>query len=171
MRTIHALWQKKILYIILFVIIAAGALAACGTNSGGRGTGATASATPTLATIRGYGTVHGCPSDVVVSAAPAAPDVKILPAQGAAAINVHTGNVIEIQMPFGLVWEGPTKSQGALQLQSPYGYTWKASNACIWRFVAKDTGTVGLNFYGRAISKVSLCTPSVSIASFTIKVS
>jgi hypothetical protein len=108
---------------------------------------------------------------VVVSAAPAAPDVKILPAQGAAAINVHTGNVIEIQMPFGLVWEGPTKSQGALQLHSPYGYTWKASNACIWRFVAKDTGTVGLNFYGRAICKVSLCTPSVSIASFTIKVS
>ena len=170
MHTIHALRQKIFLSIVLFS--AAVFLAACGTNTGGIGTGTTVSPTPTLATVRGYGTAHGCPNDVVVSATPTAPDVKILPEQGARTINAHKGNLLEIQMPFGVVWEGPTTSQGALQLQSPYGYAWKESNACIWRFIAKDTGTVGLDFYGRAIcKKVTLCTPSVSIASFTIKVS
>ncbi|HCJ34829.1 MAG TPA: hypothetical protein DHV65_11120 [Ktedonobacter sp.] len=101
------------------------------------------------------------------------PDVKIQPNQGTTAVNARTGDVLEIQMPFGLAWESPiTTSQGVLQLQSPSGYAWKPSNACIWRFVAKGTGTTALTFLGRAIcQKVTTCVPSVTLTSFTIKVS
>jgi len=173
--TMHArrtLRQRKVLCIVFFFTIFAGLLAACGTRSSGAGTGSivpSATVTP-FATVAGYGIAQGCPSNLVVSATPATPDVSIGPTSGI--VNVHRGDVIEIHMPFGLMWEGPTTSQGILQLQHPYGYAWKPGNACIWRFVAKDVGTVSLTFLGRAIcKKVPLCTPSVTVALFTIKVS
>ncbi len=171
MRTIHALWQHTALRIVLFVTIFALILAACGTRSGGNGAGLHPSPIPTSGTVTGYGTAHGCPSDVVVSPAPPAADVTVQPKQGTTPITAHQGEVIEVQMPFGLVWEGPTTSQGPLQLQSPYGYAWKPSDACIWRFLAQGTGTVELPFSGMAICQRNLhCVPSVTEASFTIKV-
>lgn len=163
--------RRKILCSVLFFTIVASLLAACGTRSGGAGTGSlspSATITP-LATVSGYGTDQGCPSNVVVSAAPAKPDVTVRPTSEI--INIRAGEVIEIQMPFGMMWEGPKSSQGVLQLQNPYGYAWKPSNACIWRYVAKDVGVASLTFLGRAIcKKVSLCVPSVTVALFTIKV-
>ena len=171
MRTIHALWQPKSLCIMLFVTIFALILEACGTRSSGTGAGLHPSPIPTSGTVVGYGTVYGCPSDVVVSPAPPAADVTVQPNQGATPIHAHQGEVIEVQAPFGLVWEGPTTSQGPLQLQSPYGYAWKPDSACIWRFLAQGTGTVELLFSGMAICKKGLhCVPSVTEASFTIKV-
>jgi hypothetical protein len=172
MHARHAIRQRQVLFTVLSFTIIAGLLAACGTRSGGAGIGSVSpSATvPPIATITGYGTDQGCPSNVVVSAAPATPDVTVGPTSRS--VNIHKGAVIEIHMPFGLVWEGPTTSQGVLQLQNPYGYAWKPGNVCIWRFVAKDTGTVSLTFLGRAIcKKVHLCVPSVTLALFTIKVS
>jgi len=169
----HVLRQKKVLYTVLFVVVFAFVLAACGTRSSGTATGSTPtpSSIPTSGTVPGYGTTYGCPSDVVVSTAPAAPDVTVEPKQGSTVINAHRGDVIEIQMPFGVAWQGPTTSQGMLQLQQPFGYVWKPSNACIWRFVAMGTGTVALDFSGSAIcKKVSLCVPSEVDATFTITV-
>ena len=163
--------QNKVLIIVLFFTIMASFLAACGTTSRDAGTGSIAPSTTAspFATVSRYGTAQGCPSNVVVSVAPPNPDVTIGPTSGL--INTHRGEVVEIHMPFGLLWEGPKTSQGILQLQIPYGYAWKPSNACIWRFVAKDAGMVSLTFLGRAIcKKVSLCNPSVTVASFTIKV-
>jgi hypothetical protein len=171
MRTIHALWQPKSLCIVLFVTIFALILEACGTRSSGAATGFHPSSIRTSGTVVGYGTVYGCPSNIVVSPAPPAADVTVQPNQGATPIHAHQGEVIEIQVPFGLTWEGPTTSQGPLQLQSPYGYAWKPDSACIWRFLAQGTGTVELLFSGMAICKKGLhCVPSVTEASFTIKV-
>jgi hypothetical protein len=162
--------RRKVLCSVLFFIMAS-LLAACGTRGGGAGTGSispSATASP-FATVSGYGTDQGCPSNVVVSVAPATPDVTAGPTSGT--INIQKGQVIEIHMPFGIMWEGPKTSQGVLQLQNPYGYAWKPINACIWRFIAKDVGVVSLTFLGRAIcKKVSFCTPSVTVALFTIRV-
>ena len=162
---------RNVLCSVLFFIIMASLLAACGTRGGGAGTGSispSATASP-FATVSGYGTDQGCPSNVVVSVAPATPDVTVGPTSGS--INIQKGEVIEIHMPFGFIWEGPKISQGVLQLQFPYGYAWKPGNACIWRFVAEDVGMVNLTFLGRAIcKKASFCTPSVTVALFTIRV-
>ena len=172
MHARRTLWQREVLRIVLYFTIIAGLLAACGTRSSGVGKGSispSATASP-FATVSGYGTAQGCPSNVVVSVAPPKPDLTLGPTS--ANVTIHVGELIEIQMPFGLVWEGPTTTQGILQLQNPYGYAWKPGKACIWRFVAKDSGTVSLTFLGRAIcKKVPLCVPSVTLASFTIKVS
>jgi hypothetical protein len=172
MRAIHALYQRPALCIVLFVTIFALILDACGTISSGTGLSFHPSPIPTSGTVPEYGTVHGCPSNVVVSPAPPAANVTVQPKQGATPITVKKGEVIEIQMPFGLTWEGPTTSQGPLQLQSPYGYAWKPGGACIWRFLAQGTGTVELPFSGTVICQRALhCVPSVTEASFTIKVS
>src|SRR5215469_14566995 len=161
MRTIHAPWQDRALCIVLFVTIFALILAACGTRGSDTRPGLHPSPIPTSGTVAGYGTAHGCPSDVVVSSAPKAADVTVQPHQGATPITTHQGEVIEVQMPFGLVWEGPTTSQRPLQLQSPYGYAWKPDSACIWRFLAQGTGTVELLFSGMAICPKDLhCVPS-----------
>jgi hypothetical protein len=172
MHARRAFRQSKALCIVLFFTIFSSLLVACGTKSSGAGIGSvspSATVSP-FATVSGYGTDQGCPSNVVVNAAPATPDVTVGPTSGT--VNTHKGAVIEVHMPFGLMWEGPTTSQGVLQLQNPYGYAWKPGKACIWRFVAKDSGTVSLTFLGRAIcKKVPLCVPSVTLASFTIKVS
>ncbi len=61
------------------------------------------------------------------------------------------GDLIEVQLPFGQKWSGPTTSQGVLELQSPFGYAEPTLKMCIWQFVAKGSGTVHLNFTGRAI--------------------
>jgi hypothetical protein len=174
MCSTHVLRQKKGLYTILFVVIFAFVLATCGTRSSSTATGSTPptpSSIPTPGTVPGYGKTYGCPSDVVVSTAPAAPDVTVEPKQGSTVIKAHRGDVIEVQMPFGVAWQGPTTSQGMLQLQQPSGYVWKPSNACIWRFAAMGAGTVALDFSGSAIcKKVSLCVPSEEDATFTITV-
>lgn len=171
MDTMHVMWQKKLLLIMFNVVIFAFSLAACGTSSSGTAVSSTPSPTPTFASVTGSGSAHGCPSDVVVNSALAPPNVTIQPKQAAIPINVRKGDVLEVQMPFGVMWQGPTMSKGVLQLQQPAGYAWKPSNSCIWRFVAEQTGTIKLHFFGRAIcKKLYLCVPSVLDTSFTIKV-
>ncbi len=167
----HVLRQKMVLLSMFFVVIVGFFFVACGASGSSTGRPSSPSPTPTLATVPGSGSAYGCPSDVVVSTAPAASDITILPKQAATTINAKKGAVLEVQMPFGVAWQGPTTSQGVLQLQEPAGYAWKASNSCIWRFVAVQTGRVTLHFFGRAICKKTyLCVPSVEATSFTVQV-
>jgi hypothetical protein len=86
-------------------------------------------------------------------------------------INAHQGDVIEIQLPFGQLWNGPTASQGVLQLQTPAGYASGTSNSCVWRFTAQGAGVTQLNFYGRAMCKKGeMCPQYVVSVPFTINV-
>lgn len=135
-------------------------LAACGTNAGGSGTGGSgATPTSTSTTVKGYGTSVGCPSDVVVNPEPAAPNVIITRKQAYETVTVQAGQVVEVHLPFGLAWDGPTTSQGPLELQTPSGYALKDKHVCAWRFVAHSAGMAKLSFSARAICKPNVVCP------------
>jgi len=171
MRTIHALRHKKCVSLALFAVICAFVLAGCGPRRSTAGAAPTPSPIPTAGTVRGYGAAFGCPSDVVVRTAPAAANFTLRRGQGPTTITIQSGDVMEVQLPFGIAWRGPTTSAGVLELQYPSGYAWKPSNACIWRFVARRAGAVELTFFGTALcKKPTLCAPSEIISAFTIQV-
>ncbi len=168
MRTVNTFRRKSFLLIASLAILLTFLLAACGFKPG-TGTGSASPPAPT--TVQGYGTSNGCPSDVVVSTAPAAPNVTVKLSDSTATVNAHVGDVVEVDLPFGILWTGPTTSQGVLQLQTPSGYAWKASKMCVWRFVAQGTGTSQVTFYGRAICKKGqLCPQYITRLPFTFSV-
>ncbi len=186
MRSVDTL-QKHTLFSFVFLTIALTfVLAGCGatTGTGSSGSGSTAStpthttqgAIPPIATQgskTGYGTTHGCPSNAVVTTAPSQANIiitskSVSPDQ---AIVAHTGDVIEIRLAFGIGWNGPTSSQGALTLQKPSGYAWTADQSCIWRFVATSTGTVALEFNSRPLCNAHMMCPQyIRVVPITIKV-
>lgn len=177
MYAIDAPGQKKWISIVFFLTIGALILTACGTNSTttgsnpATGTVSTPSPTPTIQTVRGYGAAYGCPSDAVISAAPAVANIIVRPGQAHTTFSIQQGNVVEVQMPFGIAWRGPAVSGEGLQLQSPAGYAWKPSNACIWRYVAKSAGTVKFTFSGMVLCKQNLhCALAEVLDEFTINV-
>lgn len=156
MRKIRVLNQKPFVYI--FALILVFVLTACGAHSGttvgSNGEHNPASPpTPTTAIIAGYGTANGCPSNAVVSSPPSKADVIVQTPQAQASIAAHTGNSIEVRLPFGQKWMGPLHSQGVLELQTPSGYADKTDHMCVWRFVSKGTGTTQLTFSGEALCK------------------
>jgi hypothetical protein len=109
--------------------------------------------------------------DYVVGTTSTQANVVLKPSNSNTAVNAHQGDVIEVQLPFGQLWNGPTTSQGVLQLETPAGYASQTANSCIWRFAAQGTGTAQLNFYGRAICKKgALCPQYVMSLPFTINV-
>lgn len=143
-------------------------LTACGTNSGSGSTSTGSTPPPTSTSAVNP---HGCPNNAVVSTAPTPANVVVKMSHSNTTINAHPGDVIEVQLPFGQLWNGPTSSQGVLQLQTPAGYAWEAANACVWRFTAQSTGTTQLNFYGRAICKKGeMCPQYIMSVPFTINV-
>ena len=165
--------RRKSLWVILSLVTAlAFLLAACGTNSStGSGSGSTSTgSTPAPVATSGI-SPYGCPSNAVVGTSLAPANVVLKMSNSNTTVTVHQGDVIEIQLPFGQQWSGPTASVGALQLQTPYGYASQAANSCIWRFTAQGTGTTRLNFYGRAICRKDLmCTDNVVNVPFSIHV-
>ena len=139
-------------------------LAACGSNAGYSTTGSAGSAGSTPVSVaptavKGYGTAQGCPSDLVVATAPSTANVVVNQLSAKATTVAHVGDVIEVRLPFGHKWGGPTTSQGNLQIQQPSGYAWKSDNVCIWRFVAKSIGTTTLSFTTRALCKPNQMCP------------
>jgi hypothetical protein len=146
-------------------------LAACGANgSGSTSTGSAPSPVPT-STSTGRVSSNGCPSNAVVGTAPAPATLVLKPSDSRSTINAHLGDVIEIQLPFGQAWSGPTSSQGMLQLQPPAGYAWNTAKACVWRFLVQSTGTTQLNFFGKAICKKGeMCPQYIVSLPFTISV-
>lgn len=143
-------------------------LAACGSASGTGGTGSAPSSTPTAGGSTTAAT--GCPNNATDPGAPAA-NVLIKPSQANSTITVHVGDVIEVRLPFGHKWSGPTASQGQLELQAPSGYASNANSVCVWRFVAKGTGTTQLSFTSQALCKPGeLCPQYIMSVPFTIDV-
>src|SRR5712691_5567353 len=145
MQTVRIGRRQSLWLTVLLVTALAFIFAACGANSS-TGTGSNPGTPPTYTTVQGYGTTYGCPSDAVVNPAPAAPNVVIKMNQTNSTVTAHSGDVIEVHLPFGHVWQGPTASQGVLTLQGPAGYALKDQSVCVWRFTAQGTGTTELNF-------------------------
>ena len=174
MHKINNVGQKPLpLFLILsLTALLTFVLAACGSNGGtSPGSGAASTPTPAPTTVRGYGTALECPSDAVVTNAPPAPNVTIKLADAHATITAHVGDVIEIQLPFGLRWTGPSTSVGGLQLQTPAGYASTATKVCIWHFNAQSTGRTQLVFSARAICKTGQSCPQYAVTvTFTIVV-
>jgi len=167
----HVTGRQSIFLIIPLTLILAFVLAACGSN-GGTTTGAPSSSTPTTApTTVNTAAARGCPAGVVANPPQTPANVIVQFGSGTHVVTAHSGDVIEFLLPFGQRWSGPTTSQGVLQLQTPYGYAATAAKACVWRFVAVNSGTTQLNFSGRAICvKGAMCPMYVLLAHFTVNV-
>ncbi len=132
MPTIYSVQKRVLIPLIMFMLLAF-LLAACGeasTSTGGSGTaGSSAPAVPvttsTPVSVKGYGSANGCPSDMVVGSALPKANVIIQTSDINTTVTAHSGNVVEVDLPFGHAWGGPATSQGILHLQSPAGYAWK----------------------------------------------
>lgn len=177
----HLLESKRrywLLYICSFVF--ATLLVACGGATGaassskssgqGNNNGSTSSSASSTA-VSDYGTSNGCPSNAVVTSAPGKASIIVKTTQINQTISVHNGDSIEIQLPFGHKWTGPTTSQGILQIQGPAGYAAQNANACIWRFVARGTGTVQLIFHSQALCQAGqVCPMYITVMPFDFNV-
>jgi hypothetical protein len=165
-RKVHVIRRKSFFLVIPLVLTLVFILAACGGTSG---SGSNPAPAPT--SVKGYGTSHGCPSDVVVSTAPSAANVTVQMTQSHTTIDVKQGDVVQFDLPFGNSWAGPNGSVGELELQTPAGYANPTSKMCIWRFTAQGTGTTMVSFYGHAIcTKGQLCPQYVLNVPFEVTV-
>ncbi|HXX78966.1 MAG TPA: hypothetical protein VEI53_10760 [Ktedonobacteraceae bacterium] len=150
---------------LVFVLTACGSSTSSGSGSTSSGTTPTPVATSTTGT-------YGCPNNTVINTASTPANIVLKMSNSNTTVTAHKGDVIEIQLPFGQLWNGPTTSQGALQLQTPYGYASQTAKSCIWRFTAQGTGTTQLIFYAKAICKKGqMCPQYVMSVPFSIHVS
>ena len=170
MRMVQIDRRKSFWLIISLVTALSFILTACGTNSSSGSSSTSTGTTPapiSTSTVNAY----GCPSNAVVSTSSTPANVVLKTSNSNKAVTAHQGDVIEVQLPFGQLWNGPTTSQGVLQLQTPYGYASQTANSCIWRFIVQGTGTTQLNFYGRAMCKKGqMCPQYVVSVPFSIDV-
>jgi len=168
MRTVQIDRRKSIWLFISLATTLAFILTACGTNSS---SGSSSTGTTSVPIATSTVNSNGCPSNAVVGTTSSAANVVLKTSNSNTTVTAHQGDVIEIQLPFGQLWNGPTISQGVLQLQTPYGYASQTANSCIWRFTAQGTGTTQLNFYGRAMCKKGqMCPQYVISVPFSIHV-
>ena len=168
MRTVQIDRRKSLWLIISLVTALAFMLTACGTNSS---SGSSSTGTTPVPIATSTVNSNGCPSNAVVGTTSSPANVVLKTSNSNTTVTAHQGDVIEIQLPFGQLWNGPTFSQGVLQLQTPYGYASQTANSCIWRFTAQGTGTTQLNFYGRAMCKKGqMCPQYVISVPFSIHV-
>ena len=163
--------RRKSLWLVLSLVTAiALMLTACGTNSSS-GSGSTSTGTTPAPVATGGVNPNGCPNNTVVNTASPPANVVLKTSNSNTIVTAHQGDVIEVQLPFGQMWNGPTTSQGVLQLQTPYGYPSQTVNSCIWRFTAQGTGTTQLNFFGKAMCKKGqMCPQYVLSVPFNIHV-
>ncbi|GAC1695376.1 MAG: hypothetical protein PVS3B3_20020 [Ktedonobacteraceae bacterium] len=167
-RTLASFFLALVLLTLACIVAACGSNAGSGTSTGGTGS---SPANPSPTAVKGYGTAQGCPSDMVVSTAPSTANVVVKPNQTNTTVTAHVGDVVEIRLPFGQKWSGPTTSVGNLEIQQPSGYAWKTDNVCVWRFTAKSTGTTNLEFHGQALCKPGqLCPMYIAEFPFVITV-
>ncbi len=146
----HYARQKLLVLIVSFIALLTLVLAAC-VSSGGSGPGLGSTPTLTPTSSQGYGTAHGCPSDAVVTPEPPAANVTVKLSDANRTLTAHVGDVIEIQLPFGLRWTGPTISGRGLQLQTPAGYASPFTGMCIWRLSALHAGMTSFTFFAMAL--------------------
>ena len=169
----YIIQRRSFLFLVPLALVLAFVLAACGSN-GGTSTGAGSTPTPaptSKPTTVSSGTPQGCPNSAVVNPPQNKPNVTLLLKNSNSTIIAHNGDLIEVRLPFGQQWNGPTTSQGALQLQTPAGYALNSDKVCVWRFIVQGTGTTELTFSAKAIcQKGQLCPQYILNVPFTIDV-
>lgn len=161
-------WSLVLVVPCLLVLVLA--LSACGTNTT---TGAAPGSTPPAATpTQSQANTNGCPNNTVMTTPPAAANVVLTNSNSGSTINAKKGEIIEIDLPFGHTWQGPTSiSPAILAVQGPAGYAYPTAKACVWRFQAMSAGTVHLSFEGRPICKKGQACPLYIMAvPFTITI-
>ena len=173
MQRIHVSGQQplSLFLTVSLALLLVFVFAACGSNGViGSSSGPTPTATPQPTIVQGHGTDNGCPNDAVVATASTA-NVTVKLADAHSTVMAHVGDVIEIQLPFGLRWTSPPASVGELQLQTPAGYAATATKMCIWHYSAQSAGIAHLTFLARVICKKDiLCPLAVRVVIFTIEV-
>ena len=173
MQKYHIIRRGGFVLILPLLVILAILFAGCGASGSGTSTGSGSASSPTPAptTVKGYGSANGCPSDAVVTPPAGQPNVTIKLTDSNTTVNAHTGDVIEVHLPFGHQWSGPMTTPANLQLQTPSGYALKTAKVCVWRFTAQSSGTAHLTFSGKPMCKANeLCPQYVLAASFAIDV-
>ena len=173
MHNYHIIRRQWFVLVVPLAIIVAILFSGCGASGSGTSTGSGSSSNPTPAptTVKGYGTTYGCPSDAVVNPPAGQPNVTIQLTDSNTTMNAHVGDVIEVHLPFGHMWSGPTAVPGNLQMQTPSGYALKTAKVCVWRFTATTSGTAHLQYAGKPICKPGeLCPQYVLAANFAIDV-
>jgi FlaG/FlaF family flagellin (archaellin) len=151
---------------LTFILVACGAT----TGSGSGSTGSSPLPTATATTGSTNSTSDGCPSNTAVSSKPA-PNVTVNLKNMNSTVTAHVADIVEIDLPFGHMWNGPTSSQGTLTLQQPAGFAWSTNKVCVWRFTVQNTGTTQLTFTGRPICTKGLACPQyIMQVPFTIEV-
>jgi hypothetical protein len=170
MRMVQINRRKSVWLIISLATALTFILTACGTNSNSGSSSISTGTTP-VPVATSTPNSNGCPSNAVVGTTATPANVVLKMSNSKTTVTAHQGDVIEIQLPFGQAWNGPTTSQGALQLQTPYGYASRTANSCIWRFTAQVAGATQLNFYGKALCKKGqMCPQYVVSVPFSIDV-
>ncbi|GAC1565742.1 MAG: hypothetical protein NVS3B14_04500 [Ktedonobacteraceae bacterium] len=170
MRSVQTSRRRTWFVVGSFLTIIVFALAACGTNVGSGSTSAGSSSTTPTKTTGTTASAYGCPGTVMTTP-PAPANVVLNQSNSSSTVTAHVGDVVEIELPFGQAWSGPTTSQGALQLLPPAGFALTASKVCVWRFTAQSAGTIQLNFYGKAICrKGQMCPLYIMRLPFTVAV-
>ena len=166
----HIIRRQSFLFLVPLALALTFVIAACGPN-GGTTTGAGSTPTSAPTSVKTLGTPYGCPNNTVVNSAPSKPNVVVQLQNSKSTITAHIGDLIEVRLPFGQQWGGPTASQGVLQLQTPSGYALMSDKVCIWHFIAQSTGTTQLNFSAKPICKKGLLCPQFVLdVPFTIDV-
>lgn len=159
--------RRSFLLIVPFVLACVLALSACGTNTTtGATPGSTTTAPVATATAtQGKANADGCPGNTVVTTPPAAATMVLTNSDSGTTVNAKKGDIIEVNLPFGHTWQGPTNvSQNLLTAQGPVGYAYPSAKACVWRFLASGTGTAHLDFAGRPICQKGQACPMYVMA-------
>jgi hypothetical protein len=170
--------RRSLLYVIPFVLVLVLTLSACGTNAStttGTAPGSTATAPPATATAtqsQSQAKTDGCPNSTVITTPPPSANIVLTNTNSGTTITAKKGDTIEVNLPFGHTWQGPTNlSQNLLTTQGPAGYAFPSGKACVWRFLASSTGTAHLSFEGRPICKQGQACPMYIMAvPFTVDI-
>ncbi|HEU5375424.1 MAG TPA: hypothetical protein VFV38_08300 [Ktedonobacteraceae bacterium] len=168
-----AVRHKSFWLAIALILLLSLTLTACGTNASNTGS-APGGSTPTPAptATQSQAQVDGCPNKAVVTTQPAAASLVLKGTNSNSTVSAKKGDTIEIDLAFGHTWQGPLNaSHGLLTMQNPSGYASPTAKACVWRFVASQTGTAQLSFSGRPLcEKDQLCPQYVMAVDFTINI-
>jgi hypothetical protein len=158
--------HKSQMLVISFVLLLSFICAACGTNVGAGGPGSKPGGSPTAANTT------GCPNQTVVTTQPPAAAVVLGNSQSNSTVSVKKGDTVQVDLSFGHLWDETTgDSQSLLTEQQPAGYALMPSHACVWRFVATNTGMAHLAFTGRPICKErEACPQYILVVSFNIEI-